>query len=69
MEKLITVEEVQQRVLAIQNNENAVESHQLEDDLWMEVLLAVSKGHSSSQKLAEEALNTLLADFDRTYQP
>ncbi len=62
----MTVEEVQEWIKAIENKIHDDEiAHAKEDNLYYEVLKAISKGAFNAQELAAEAIKTKELDFAR----
>lgn len=63
---MITVEEVKKHVERIREMAGDDEgAHGTEDDLWEEVLRAISEGAKKPKQLAIEALKTTEIDFAR----
>jgi hypothetical protein len=64
--KIMTKNEVKQRVKDIKDNADDYESaHSMEDDLYQDVLNAIAEGAEDAVGLAKEALKTTKINFPR----
>jgi hypothetical protein len=64
----MTPDEVRERVAAIRNRAHDPEgAHADEDNLWMDVLTAISGGADNPADLAREAVKSNEIDFTRWY--
>ena len=62
----MTIEEIQKRLQAIKDVKDDYEkAHSREDELWRDVLRAISKGADNAPELAKEVLKSRRIQFAR----
>ncbi len=62
----MTIEDVKKRIAAIREVKGDYEkAHSREDELWCDVLRAISKGADNAQELAQEVLKSRRIQFAR----